>query len=140
MLFRSLVDADAAGLVRDDVNKISYVLSGAADLEAARAALPALKHGSWGGRGHDALFGDMGVEGIAKARVIDLLLAHLGARLADTVALGDAAVDIDMLRHCAVGVAMGNAPRQVRAAADAVTDDVEADGLARAFARLGLLG
>ncbi|WP_253274849.1 hypothetical protein [Actinomyces sp. oral taxon 414] len=35
---------------------------------------------------------------------------------------------------------MGNAPQPVRAAADLVTDDVEADGLARAFARLGLLG
>lgn len=130
---------DTTDFARDDVNKISYVLSGPADLEAARTAFPSLTHGSWGGRGHDALFGDMGVEGITKVRAIKLLLDHIGARLADTVALGDAAIDIDMLVRCGTGVAMGNASPQVRAAADTVTDDVEADGLAHAFECLGLL-
>lgn len=131
---------ETADLARDDVNKISYVLSGPADLDAARAAFPALAHGSWGGRGHAALFGDMGVRGIAKSRAIDLLLARIGAELADTVALGDAMVDIDMLGHCGVGVAMGNASQAVKDVADLVTDDVEDDGLAKALARLGLLG
>ena len=131
---------ETADLARDDVNKISYVLSGPADLEAARAAFPALAHRSWGGRGHAALFGDTGVKGIAKSRAIDLLLARIGAELADTVALGDAMVDIDMLGHCGVGVAMGNASQAVKDVADLVTDDVEDDGLAKALARLGLLG
>lgn len=130
---------ETADLARDDVNKISYVLSGAADLEAARKAFPTLTHGSWGGRGHTALFGDMGVRGITKSRAIDLLLAHIGAELADTVALGDATVDIDMLSHCGVGVAMDNASQEVKDVADLVTDDVEADGLAKAFAHLSLL-
>jgi cof-like hydrolase len=130
---------ETADLIRDDVNKISYVLSDAADLEAARTAFPALTHGSWGGRGHAALFGDMGVRGITKSRAIDLLLAHIGAELVDTVALGDATVDIDMLSHCGVGVAMGNASQEVKDAADLVTGDVEADGLVKAFARLSLL-
>ena len=127
-------------LVRDDVSKISYVLSSTADLEAAREAFPMLAHGSWGGRGHTALFGDMGVEGITKARAVDLLLAHIGVDLADAVAIGDAAIDIGMLDRCGVGVAMGNASQEVKGVADLVTDDVEANGLAKAFARLGLLG
>ena len=42
--------------------------------------------------------------------------------------------------RCGVGVAMGNASQEVKGVADLVTDDVEADGLAKAFARLGLLG
>ncbi|WP_127842016.1 Cof-type HAD-IIB family hydrolase [Actinomyces wuliandei] len=129
-----------AELVRDDVNKISYLLSGPQDLEAARQTFPWLRHGSWGGRGHDALFGDVSVAGVSKAHAADVLLEHLGASLEDAVAIGDAAVDLDMIDHCGTGVAMGNATAEVRAAADLVTDDVEEDGLAKAFERLGLLG
>ena len=44
-----------------------------------------------------------------------------------------------MLQHCGVGVAMGNGSEQVKAAADLVTDDVEDDGLLKAFERLGLM-
>lgn len=125
---------------REDVNKISYVLSSPDDLDAARDAFPALKHGSWGGRGHDALFGDVGVAGISKSHAIDVLVDHLGVELEDTIGFGDAAVNLDMIEHCGVGVAMGNAPESLKAAASLVTDDVEDDVLARAFERLGLLG
>ncbi|MFT3886875.1 MAG: HAD family hydrolase [Arachnia sp.] len=128
-----------ADLVRADVNKVSFLLDGPADLDAAAAAFPALARGSWGGRGAAALFGDLGVAGIDKAWGIERLLAHLGADRADTIAIGDAAVDLPMMAFCAVGVAMGNAPEAVRRAADHVTGDVEADGLAEAFAALGLV-
>ena len=45
-----------------------------------------------------------------------------------------------MMEYCAVGVAMGNASPDVIAIADLVTDDVEDDGLANAFRKLGLIG
>ena len=67
-----------------------------------------------------------------------MLLAHLGADRTDTVAFGDATIDVPMLEYCAFGVAMGNGSDDVRAAADLITDDVEADGLAHAFERLEL--
>lgn len=127
-------------LVRGDVNKISFVLSSWADVEAARERFPDLLVGSWGGRGHEALFGDVALPAASKVEAVDVLLAALGARLEDTVAFGDAVVDIGMLRHCGTGVAMGNAAPQVKEAADLVTDDVEEDGLAHAFERLGLTG
>lgn len=92
--------------------------------------------GQWGGA--TALFGDLGVKGITKAHAIDRLLAHLGANRQDTIAFGDAAVDIPMLEYCAVGVAMGNGSEDIKAVAGIVTGDVE-DGLARAFERLGLM-
>ena len=43
-----------------------------------------------------------------------------------------------MLEYAAVGVAMGNAKDAVKAAADLVTDDIDADGLAHGMERLGL--
>ncbi|MBO3724636.1 HAD family phosphatase [Actinomyces bowdenii] len=130
---------DGADPVRDDVNKISYLLSGPEDLEAARRAFPALEHGSWGGRGHAPLFGDMRLAGVSKVRALEVLRERLGVPLARTVAVGDALVDLGMIEHCGVGVAMGNAHPSLKSAADLVTDDVEHDGLAAALERLGLL-
>ena len=109
------------------------------DFLDAAAAFPDLKAGTWGGSGETALFGDLGVKDITKAHAIDVLLAHLGAERADTVAFGDAKVDIPMLSYCACGVAMGNGGEEIRAMADFVTDAVECDGLWKAFVRLGLV-
>lgn len=101
-------------LYRHDVNKISYVLGSYRDFLDTRGRFPDLESGTWGGRGATALFGDLGVKGITKAHAIDRLLAHLGANRQDTVAFGDAAVDIPMLEYCAVGVAMGTGRRTSR--------------------------
>ena len=125
---------------REDVDKISFVLHSYQDYLDAAAAFPDLKAGTWGGSGETALFGDLGVKDITKAHAIDVLLAHLGAERADTIAFGDAKVDIPMLEYCAYGVAMGNGGDEIRAMADLVTDDVEHDGLWNAFRKLGLLG
>ena len=127
-------------LYRDDVNKLSYVLTSYDDHLAAREAFPGLQHGTWGGRGAEALFGDIGPSGITKAHAVDTLLQHLAADQADTIAFGDAAVDLPMFQACAVGVAMGNASDDLKAAATLITDDVEHDGLANAFTALGLTG
>lgn len=126
-------------LHRDDVNKISYVLGSYQDFLDTRGRFPDLESGTWGGGGATALFGDLGVKGITKAHAIDRLLAHLGANRQDTVAFGDATVDIPMLEYCAVGVAMGNGSEDIKAMAGIVAGDVEEDGLARAFERLGLM-
>lgn len=128
-----------AALYRDDVNKLSYILGSIEDHHAASDAFPDLQHGTWGGRGAAALFGDISPSGITKAGAVDALLHHLDADRADTIAFGDAAVDLSMFRVCADGVAMGNASDDLKREATLITDDVEDDGLAKAFGRLGLL-
>lgn len=128
-----------ADLYRSDVNKISFILGSYQDHLDSAAAFPDLKAGTWGGAGETALFGDLGVSDIDKGRAVDVLLEHLGADIADTVAFGDAAVDIPMLQKCAVGVAMGSGGVGVKAAADYVADDVGKDGLYKAFCHLGLI-
>lgn len=49
----------------------------------------------------------------------------------DTIAFGDAENDIPMLQAAGTGVAMGNAAARVKMAADLVTEDNNADGIAR---------
>lgn len=57
--------------------------------------------------------------------------AALGVDPSDTVAFGDAQNDIPMLRVAGIGVAMGNASPNVKAAANAITDTNNCDGIAK---------
>lgn len=84
------------------------------------------------------LFADVNVRGATKQAGMDCLLAHYGIALADTMAFGDGGNDIPMLRHAAVGVAMGNASDEVKAAADYVTRSVDDDGIGYALRRFGV--
>ncbi|MCY7177932.1 HAD family hydrolase [Streptococcus gallolyticus subsp. gallolyticus] len=126
-------------LYRDDLNKVSFILNSYQDHLDSAKAFPSLKTGTWGGRGETALFGDLGVKDITKAHAIDVLLEHLQADKKDTIAFGDAKVDIPMLEYCEIGVSMGNGGPEILAMADLVTDDVEEDGLYNAFEKLGLI-
>ena len=126
-------------LYRDDLNKISFILHSYQDHLDSKEAFPELKAGTWGGRGEEALFGDLGVKDINKAHAVDVILHHLHADRANTIAVGDAKVDIPMLQACQVGVAMGNGGPEILAVADLITDDVGQDGLFKAFEKLDLL-
>ncbi|MFS9173825.1 HAD family hydrolase [Streptococcus sanguinis] len=126
-------------LYRDDLNKVSFILKSYQDHLDSKAAFPELKAGTWGGKGEHALFGDLGVKDITKAHAIEVLLKHLHADRADTLAFGDAKVDIPMLDYCQVGVAMGNGGAEIKAMADLVTDSVSQDGLYKAFEKLELI-
>lgn len=125
-------------LYRDDVNKISFVLDDYQDYLDAVEAFPDLKVGTWGGVGEKALFGDVALANITKQTAIKTLLDHYGADKKDTLAFGDAKVDIPMLEYCAVGVAMGSGGEEIKAMADYVTDSVDNDGLKKAFEHFGL--
>ncbi|WP_247948282.1 Cof-type HAD-IIB family hydrolase [Streptococcus constellatus] len=128
-----------AELYRGDLNKISFILKSYQDHLDSKEAFPELKAGTWGGKGEHALFGDLGVKNITKAHAIDVLLEYLGAKKEDTIAIGDAKVDIPMLEYCQVGVAMGNGGPEILAMADVITDDVVEDSFYNAFEKLGLL-
>ncbi len=126
-------------LYRDDLNKVSYLLGSYQDFLDTREQFPDLQNGTWGGAGETALFGDLGVKDITKAHAIDVLLDHLGASRKDTIAFGDAKIDIPMLEYCEIGVAMGSGGDEIRAMADYVTDGVDEDGLYNAFVHFGLI-
>ena len=127
------------GLYRRDVNKISYILNSYQDYEEACKVFVNLQNGTWGGRGETALFGDIGLKNINKSSAILALLEYLGASMEDTIAFGDAKVDIPMLSCCATGVAMGNGGEEIKEMADLITDVVDEDGLWNAFCKLGLI-
>lgn len=126
-------------LYRNDLNKVSYLLNDYQDYLNTKERFPDMANGTWGGAGETALFGDLGVKGITKANAIDHLLSYLGAKREDTIAFGDAKIDIPMLKYCAFGVAMGSGGEEIKAMADYVTDSVDDDGLYKAFVYLKLI-
>ena len=79
------------------------------------------------------------MRGNSKQHGIDLIAAHYGIDLKDTLAFGDGGNDISMLRHAGIGIAMGNANDTVKQNADYVTDDIDNDGIVKALRHLDLL-
>lgn len=128
-----------ANLYRDDINKVSFVLNSYQDHLDSIKEFPDLKAGTWGGAGETALFGDLGVKNITKANAIDHLLKYLNVSIDDTIAFGDAKVDIPMLEYCNIGVAMESGGNECKAAADYVTTGVDEDGLYNAFKHFELI-
>lgn len=84
------------------------------------------------------VFADCIAKGTNKASGIDHVIRHYGFDLSETMAFGDGGNDIEMLRHAGIGVAMGNASDEVKAAADIVTTSVDDDGVAQVLRQLVL--
>lgn len=72
---------------------------------------------------------------IGLKRMIDLL----GIQLENCFAIGDSTNDLPMLRSVPHGIAMGNAPDEIKAAAEYVTASLHEDGIAHALAHYGLV-
>jgi hypothetical protein len=84
-------------------------------------------------------FTDITAKGNTKQQGIDVIIKHFGLKLEDTISFGDGGNDVSMLRHAAVGVAMGNAADDVKQHADYVTSSVDEDGIRRALEHFGVI-
>ena len=70
---------------------------------------------------------------------IQKVLDYYGFTREECMAFGDGENDISMLRYVGLGVAMGNADAEVKAAADYVTTSTDDSGIARALRRFGVI-
>lgn len=77
--------------------------------------------------------------GYSKETGIHALREMLGAELSDCYAIGDSGNDLPMLRAVKHSIAMGNAPENVKAAVEYVTDTLHNGGLAKAMAYYALV-
>lgn len=83
--------------------------------------------------------GEIFMAGIHKAVGIQAVEARLGLDRADIVAIGDSANDIEMLEYAGIGIAVEGGHPAVLAVADRLTPGPAGNGVALAFAELGLL-
>lgn len=73
--------------------------------------------------------------GVSKLAGAQCLLDYLGIPLEETMSIGDGRVDASMIRASGIGVAMGNAPDEVKEQADYVTAPFDQEGAAAAIER-----
>ncbi|KAB7790619.1 HAD family hydrolase [Bifidobacterium leontopitheci] len=96
-----------------------------------------LVHGSY-----DAISpnnGELLINGVDKGTAVCEIAKDLGYSIADTIAIGDSDNDTAMLKAAGTSVAMGNATHGIERFCDMTTTDIHDDGIANAFAALGLV-
>lgn len=74
--------------------------------------------------------------GITKGNALAGALPKVGIDASEVIAFGDAQNDISMLEWAGMGVAMGNATEEAKAAADMVTGSNNEDGIASALEKI----
>ncbi len=73
--------------------------------------------------------------GVTKGNAVKILADRYGLQREDIIAIGDNENDISMIRYAGLGIAMGNAEEVLKEAADYITGDYQADGVAEAIER-----
>ncbi|AYV66472.1 MULTISPECIES: Cof-type HAD-IIB family hydrolase [Niallia] len=69
--------------------------------------------------------------GVTKGTSLAILIEKLGISREEVIAIGDSYNDVAMIEFAGLGVAMGNAPDDVKQLADYVTDTNNNDGIAK---------
>jgi len=109
------------------------VMDASFDAEVAEL-LPHCRMPRWHSRFTDLINADN-----SKAVGIESILRHLGVGREECICFGDGANDVEMLEYCGIGVAMGNAPDDVKAHADYVTTSVDDEGVEHALKALKII-
>jgi len=78
-------------------------------------------------------YSELIIKGENKARAMELVLNKFGIERKDSIAIGDSANDLDMIRFAGLGIAMGNACAELKAASGAVTGYCGKGGVAEAL-------
>ena len=84
-------------------------------------------------------FTDIVPAGLSKSYGASLILERLGLTPEECMAFGDGGNDIPIIEYAGIGVAMGNATPDVKAAADYITDSVDDDGVISALRHFGVI-
>lgn len=123
---------DFASYVNFDINKC--LLSGEPeDILKLEELLKKKYEGKLGVYRSEEFFLELVPLGVDKAQSIDYLLRSLGCTKEDCIACGDGYNDLTMIKYAGLGVAMGNANDDIKAAADFVTLTNDDDGVAYAI-------
>ena len=87
----------------------------------------------------EGAFGELINRDFDKGKGIRVICGKLGVPLADTIGFGDSMNDLAMIETVGTGVCMENGSPELKKHADRICPPAECDGIATAFAELGLI-
>ena len=119
---------DLRTMIDEEVFQINLYVDKLTEQKIMREALVSCESSRW-----HPTFADVNIKGTNKTVGIDAFLRYYKIDKSETMAFGDGGNDIEMLKHVGVGIAMGNAGDDVKAAADYVTDGVDDNGIENAL-------
>ena len=96
--------------------------------------MPGCVSGRW-----NPAFTDITAEQADKGKGLEAMAQYLDLNISETMAFGDGGNDESILRRAGIGVAMGNAGDEARAAADYITTSVDDDGVKNALEHFGVI-
>ena len=118
----------------DDILQINLFVDEKKEKELMKNIFKNCESSRW----HPA-FTDVNTKGGGKHIGIDKIIEHYKIDISETMAFGDGGNDVTMIEHSAIGVAMGNANKEVKLVADYITDDVDNDGIYNALKHFNIL-
>lgn len=122
--------AEELALSRDDVYKIDIFFHSMEDKLTAEERLEGFNASMTSGT---RLNLELVPEKSTKGTGLLMLAQHLGIPVEATAACGDAGNDLSMIKAAGLGIAVGNATEELKAAADAIVADCDHDGAAEAI-------
>ncbi|MBB4035621.1 hypothetical protein GGR21_001514 [Dysgonomonas hofstadii] len=125
---------DLRAMIDEEILQINLYVDKPTEDKIMREALISCESSRW-----HPVFADVNVKSTNKRVGIDEFLHYYNIEKSETMAFGDGGNDIEMLKHVGIGVAMGNAGDDVKAAADYITDSVDDNGVANALRHFGLI-
>jgi Cof subfamily protein (haloacid dehalogenase superfamily) len=72
----------------------------------------------------------------SKTNAMQIIMKMYGLQQSEVVAIGDNYNDKGMIEFAGLGIAMGNAPEEIKAAANMITDSNNNDGVAKALKKI----
>ncbi|MDO5410957.1 MAG: HAD family hydrolase [Lachnospiraceae bacterium] len=121
--------------------KLCFTCTDLNDLEAAKPELTELfnivVHPY--GDSTSVFNGEIIRRGMDKGEGMEKVCLYYGMSMDDTVAFGDSMNDFQMIQAANIGVAMGNACKELKEIADVVCESVQDDGIYQQFSRMGLI-
>lgn len=126
---------------QEEIYKIALFGDNSAEMELIFALIPEdfSKEFVFTDEKNDIYIVEIVLKTMNKTVGIQAILDHYQADFSSVVAIGDSLNDYEMVKQAKIGIAMGNGVKQLKEVADFVTDDILADGLAKAFKKFNLI-
>lgn len=137
-IFHDMLDIDYRSIQQPEPQVLAYPILQITPIinQAQQDKLMPLMPGCKATRWYPA-FCDVTAVNSDKGYGLEAFARYTGIPLSQMMAFGDGGNDTPMIRKAGIGVAMGNAGDDVKAAANYVTTSVDDDGIARALAHFG---